>query len=584
MQQEEIYKIKLERVLERNRLLERIVQLKEEEIKSFKKEINNNMADRDIVSMMLTSLLTELNLNNYSSNYLGNETNINKINQIQSLLLDALSDKKQAVSKDLFKSSFLAKMSHEIRTPMHGVIGITNLLSKTVLDEKQKKYLGAIQSSCNTLLAITNEILDISKIQVGKLTLENKPFNFKELLSSVISVFEGNAEENGTIIIKDYNFNDLPEIIIGDSIRLSQILSNLISNAIKFTSEGAVTFSVKKILVKKSKSTMEFIISDTGIGISRDKQAYIFDEFTQVNEDTASEFGGTGLGLSIVKKLIDIQGGRLSVKSKEGVGSSFTVELEFEIGNKSDLLFDNKESEVYDFSGLEILLVEDDSINQLVTKDLLESKNCTITVVSNGKEAIDILNKNDFQLVLMDMQMPVLDGYSTIKEIRNFGDYKSKIPIIALTAYTSQDAIDRCFTAGADKYLQKPYSVISLYEIIAQFSQTNVLKTEINNKINYDFLLEYVDGNSTLANKILFSIKSATPKYILDLKQSLDMNDWNKAQCLIHKIKPSIKMLGGNFLYIEMEKLELELSNKKSLFGLEKSLDTLISKLTSFFN
>ena len=210
MQQEEIHKIRLERIFERNRLLEKIVQIKEEEIRSLKKEINNNMADRDVVSMMLTSLLSELNLNNYSSNYLGNETNINKINQIQSLLFDALSDKKQAVSKDLFKSSFLAKMSHEIRTPMHGVIGRTNLLTKTTLDEKQKEYLSAIKYSSNTLLAITNEIIDISKIQVGKLILEKKPFNFKALLDSVISVFEGKAEENGVVLIKDYIFNDLP--------------------------------------------------------------------------------------------------------------------------------------------------------------------------------------------------------------------------------------------------------------------------------------------------------------------------------------------------------------------------------------
>ena len=584
MQQEEIYKIRLERVLQRNRLLERIVQLKEEEIKSLKKEINNNMADRDIVSMMLTSLLSELNLNDYSSNYLGNETNINKINQIQSLLLDAISDKRHAVSKDLFKSSFLAKMSHEIRTPMHGVIGITNLLSKTPLDEKQKEYLSAIKYSSNTLLAITNEIIDISKIQVGKLILEKKPFNFKALLGSVISVFEGKAEENGVVLIKDYIFNDLPEILIGDSVRLSQILYNLISNAIKFTSEGTVTFSVKKVIVKESKSTIEFIISDTGIGISKNKQAYIFDEFTQVNEDTAREFGGAGLGLSIVKKLIDIHGGRLSVKSKEGIGSSFTVELEFEIGNKFDTLFNNKDSEVYDFSELEILLVEDNTVNQLVTKDLLENKNCNVTIVSNGREAIDILNENNFQLILMDMQMPVLDGYSTIKEIRNFGDDKSKLPIIALTAHTSQEAIDRCFTVGADGYLQKPYSAISLYEIIAEYSPKNVLEIEINNKINYNFLLEYVDGNSTLANKILFAIKSATPKDILELKQSLVMQDWNKAQCLIHKIKPSIKMLGGDSLYIEMEEIELELVNKESLIGLEINLDRLISKLTSFFN
>jgi len=215
---------------------------------------------------------------------------------------------------------------------------------------------------------------------------------------------------------------------------------------------------------------------------------------------------------------------------------------------------------------------------------LLESKNCNVAIVSNGKEAIDILSENNFQVVLMDMQMPVLDGYSTIKEIRGIGGNKLKLPIIALTAHTSQEAIERCFTAGADEYLQKPYSATSLYKIIAEYSPKKFFEIEINNKINYNFLLEYVDGNSILANKILFAIKSATPKDIFELKQSVVMQDWNKAQCLIHKIKPSIKMLGGNSLYIEMEELELELINKESLVGLENNLDMLISKLTSFFN
>ena len=591
MQQGEVNKIKLERVLERNRLLEIILKNKEEEINSLKQEINNNMADRDLVSMMLSSLLSELNTNNYPSKVLDNETNLNKINQIQVLLLDALRDKREALSEALSRSRFLAKMSHEIRTPMNGIMGITKLLSKTILDEKQKNYIRAIENSSETLLTVINEILDISKIQSGKLVVENKPFEFKEFLSSVINVFEGKAKENGIDLIKDYNMTDLPTVILGDSFRLNQILYNLISNAIKFTKVGYVKLSVKKKIFKESKCTIEFTVSDTGIGISRDKQAYIFNEFTQANEDTTRKFGGTGLGLSIVKKLIEIQSGSIRVKSKEDVGSSFIVNLKFGIGKESDLLIDNKESEAYDFSGVDVLLVEDNDVNKLVARELLESKKCKVTVVSNGKEAFDILNKTKFHLVLMDMQMPVMDGYTAIRNIRNCKEISSALPIIALTAHTSQSIKDKCFKVGASEYLQKPYSASSLYDIISKLLSKNfttrkefLVVDEIKDKVDFDILLNHVDGNLELANKLLNKIKVETLKDVIFFKEAVAIKNLADICQLIHKIKPSIKMLGGNSLYIEMECIESEITKLKSLIGLDTRIEALIYKLTCFFD
>jgi signal transduction histidine kinase/ActR/RegA family two-component response regulator len=589
--QDDIQKIQLEQALERVRLLDKIVKTKEEEIKELKLEINNSKADRDIISMMLTSLLSELDANDSNSNLLGNETNLNKINRIQVLILDALSDKKRAVSAAVSKSSFLANMSHEIRTPMNGIMGVTKLLLKTTLNEKQKKYLGAIESSSDTLLVIINDILDISKIQAGKLTIENKSFQFKELLSSVMSVFESKAKEKGIKLIKNYHKSDLPGVLIGDSVRLNQILYNLISNAIKFTSEGEVTLTVKEVIVKKYRSTIEFTISDTGIGIPREKHLSIFDSFTQANENTTRKFGGTGLGLSIVKQLVEIQGGRINIESKEGRGSSFIVELDFEIGKSSELLLNNNGHEAYDFSGLNILLVEDNAVNQLVATDFLEGKNCNVTRVSNGKEALEILNKKVFQLILMDMQMPVMDGYTAIKEIRNSNLPISNIPIVSLTAHISQEAREKCIATGADEYLSKPYSAVGLYKVINMLltgkdsELVAISSVEPNfEKVNYNYLVNHVGGNQKLADKILDKINAEIPKDLKVLIEAIEIKDWVEVTAVIHKVKPSIKMLGNSLLYDEMQDLENEISIEKSIIKSESELETLVVKLRSFFN
>ena len=586
--QDDIQIIKLDQALERIRLLEKIVKSKEGEIKKLKQKINGNLAEWDVISMMLTSLLSELEVS--ESNWLDNETNLNKINRIQSLILDLIRDRRDAESIAVTTSSFLANMSHEIRTPMNGILGITKLLLKTNLDKKQKKYLDAIESSSDTLLVIINDILDISKIQAGKLKLENKSFRFKQILSSVMSVFEERAAEKGVGLTMDYDENNLPDILIGDSVRLNQILYNLMSNAIKFTGKGNVVLMVKEVVRSVRKSTIEFIISDTGIGISKDKQSSIFNVFSQANDNTTRKFGGTGLGLSIVKNLVEIQGGKINVKSELGEGASFIIELEFELGNKEEVLTSAEENETFDFSGIQLLLVEDNPINQLVATDFLESKNCKVTVVVNGQEALDVLDKKLFDLVLMDMQMPVMDGYTAIEKIRNSGREISKLPIIALTAHTSQGEKDKCINIGANDYLSKPYSALDLFTKINTLLSYVSLATDENDVIpdsekkEYSYLLNFMDGNRKLADEVLRKIKNEIPKDIVLLKDAINIKDWSGLVDVIHKLKPSIKMIGIFKLYDEMSELESSLKGNKNMVGFEDEINHLVLKVQNIFN
>lgn len=577
--QDNIKQIRLDQALERVRLLEKIVESKEQEIEGLKVKVNQQLADQDVVSMMLSALLADIE--GEQKGWLESETNLSKVNRIQSLIADLLSDKKVAESTAIVKSNFLANMSHEIRTPMNGIMGITKLLLNTKLDDKQKGYLNAIESSSDTLLVIINDILDISKIQAGKLSIENKPFGFINLLSSVVSVFEGKAAEKKIELIKNYNRNDLPDTLIGDSVRLNQVLYNLIGNAIKFTKEGEVTLTVKSIFQDASRVTLQFTVSDTGIGIAPENQSKIFTAFDQANGDTTRKFGGTGLGLSIVKQLVEIQDGKIELESEEGKGSSFIIELEFEIGQASMLNEKQSLEQLVGFNGVKVLLVEDNPVNQLVATDLLEEKECEVTLANNGKEGVEILEEHDFDVVLMDMQMPVMDGYTAMNLIRSKEENNIRIPIVALTAHTSQEEIDRCIAAGADKYLSKPYTPDALYKIISELikgeeaindESTSDYKKEYE-IMNYQFLLNYVGGSERLAQKILVKIEAEIPKDVLGMLEAVTAKDWTELGALAHKVKPNVQMLGNQDLYDSLVALEQDAKA-------ERSLSTLAGRVT----
>ena len=367
-------------------------------------------------------------------------------------------EKAQEASKA--RSLFLSTMSHEIRTPMNGVIGIINLLLIEKPNPEQLENLKALKYSADNLLFLLNDILDFSKIDAGKMDLETSAIDLLELVQNNMKAFIGKANEKG-IRLQLKSSNDLPIGILGDPLRINQILSNLISNAIKFTNTGSVVVSLQKQSLIEDEVEILFSIADTGIGIEEQHLNFIFDEFTQASSETTRKYGGTGLGLAITKRLIEIMGGQLAVKSEIGKGSTFWFKLNLKIANSTQipkLVLDDTDGN--QLAGMEILLVEDNAMNVFVARKFLQKWNANTTVASNGLEAVACAKKMTFDLILMDLQMPEMDGFEAAKTIRTFN---SQIPIFALTANVNEEAKNKVLESGMNDYISKPFNPTDLF-------------------------------------------------------------------------------------------------------------------------
>ena len=376
--------------------------------------------------------------------------------------------KNQAVAAAQAKSDFLSNMSHEIRTPMNAIVGFTNLLIEKGFDKEVMEYLFSIKYSADNLLFVINDILDFSKIESGKISFESIDFNVHELLEDSLKIFKSKADEKGLELKLDNN-KDVPQMLVGDPFRLNQILINLIGNAIKFTNKGYVEVSMKTVSTSNNKTNIAFTVKDTGIGIAKDKHGIVFESFNQGYTDISRKFGGTGLGLAITKNLTQLQGGKISLSSTVKVGSAFTVELPFTISTKKVSHRDNDEvGQEKNLSGLRILVVEDNKMNQFVAKQIIEKWNATTTMANNGSEAIQILTVSNFDLVLMDLQMPEMSGYQATEFIRSKSTtvLNPAIPIIALTADAFSETKRKVFEAGMDDFVTKPFNQEELYSKI----------------------------------------------------------------------------------------------------------------------
>ncbi|MCD4730026.1 MAG: tetratricopeptide repeat protein, partial [Bacteroidales bacterium] len=394
--------------------------------------------------------------------------------ELQAKNLHIQHEKSKAEQSEKVKEQFLANMSHEIRTPMNSILGMTNILRKNDHTKTQEKYLDAIAQSSENLMVILNDILDMSKLEAGKIELESKLFNLNDELRIVEDILKYRAREKG-ITLKCKVQDGVPGWIIGDPTRLNQVFINLVGNAIKFTEKGAVIVSVRVKEQYLQQAILEFEIKDSGIGIPHDRLDAIFQSFTQADGNTTRHYGGTGLGLTISKQLVELQDGRIHVESQVGKGSTFIFEIPYEIGKSQSTDRTEKNQEYPKLMGVRVLVAEDNEFNTMVLVEELNSsiQKSVVDIASDGKIALDKIAANEYDIILMDILMPEMDGYTATKAIRNLDSHKNSIPIIAMTASTMKEDIEKCSESGMDAFISKPFETVDLLKKMEQLIEKN---------------------------------------------------------------------------------------------------------------
>lgn len=451
------------------------------------------------------------------------------------------------------KQQFLSNMSHEIRTPMNAIIGFTKVLLKTELTLKQKEYLMAIKMSGDALIVLINDILDLAKVDSGKMTFEEIPFRMELSISAMLHLFETKIQEKNLELEINYDRN-IPNVLLGDSVRLHQIIINLISNAVKFTYQGKITMSVQLLKENEEKVTLTFSVKDTGIGIPLSKLDKIFENFQQASSGTSRLYGGTGLGLAIVKQLVESQGGHILVESEEGVGSNFSFTLDFK-KTPAHVQMDHPVLEINnDKKDIKILVVEDIILNQLLMKTLLDDFGMESDIAANGKIAIAKLNSKSYDLILMDLQMPEMNGFEATEYIRKI--IKLTIPIIALTADVTTVDLAKCKAVGMNDYISKPVDERLLHDKILSYIKKPIplselsttpktyVKRLINRCTNLDYLHLRTKANPVLISEIIQAYLIQTPLLMKEMKEQFNKRDWKALRAAVHKMIPSFSIMG----------------------------------------
>lgn len=509
----------------------------------------------------------------------------------QHLLIKELdvAEKKASVAAQT-KENFLANMSHEIRTPLSGILGFTNLLQKRPLDATSAEFVSSIQRSGENLMDIINDILDLSKIEAGMMRITPGIFSVNGLINSVETLFLAQVEEKGLTITSRVD-TSIPDTLTGDATRLTQILVNLIGNAIKFSQQGKINIEVYQKEKTGNKVTVGFKVSDTGIGIDKEKLSEIFERFNQGEDSITRNYGGTGLGLSIVKNLIVLQNGNIEVSSEQGKGTTFHFYIPYVISQQQispitapDTAYFKDKSNV----PLRVLVVDDNSINQNLMEHLLLQWNIDFDIVSNGLDAVERLVNQTYDLVLMDIQMPKMDGYTATQHIRDV--LKLDIPIIAMTAHAMAGEREKCLSRGMNEYISKPIIEEELFKLISNFGLQELDRTKVAVEktassfqfINLNYMRSISGGNITFEKTVTQQFIDNIPNHLQQLKRAYLNNDFTSVKLRAHDFKTSIAMMGLlNLLEEKLDILETVSESNESTELIIKELESILIRATA---
>jgi CheY-like chemotaxis protein/two-component sensor histidine kinase len=485
------------------------------------------------------------------------------------------------------KQNFMANMSHEIRTPMNAILGFTNLLQRKNLDEESKEYIQTIQKSGEGLLAIINDILDLSKIEAGMVRIGSAPFSIRELVHSIEVMLKPKAAEKQLKLSVAVEAS-VPDTLEGDAIRLTQILVNLTGNALKFTSKGNVSISISNEGISGNVINAGITVSDTGIGVEKEKLQHIFERFLQAEDSVTRKYGGTGLGLSIVRDLVLLQNGNISVQSEPGKGTSFKLTIPYKISADKVISHSTEVNGLpvqSNFDDICILVVEDNEINQSLIKHLFKTWQLNFDLANNGREAVDKLWLKKYELILMDIQMPEVDGYTATQEIRS--KLKLDTPIIAMTAHAFPGEREKCLSYGMNEYISKPIREEQLYKLITQFTLLNTAPGSLKEKaaglaagrykyIDLQYMKEVSGGNREYEKTVTEQFIEAIPGDLLLLEKAWQGKHLSDLRQLAHDMRTTVSVMAlNNVLEPHLDALEYENLNEAAFIKQFQSIKSI---------
>lgn len=478
---------------------------------------------------------------------------INRMKKQADLINQLNTSEKKLKEAALIKENFLANMSHEIRTPLNAILGYTNLLQRKKLDDDARLHVATVQQSGETLLSIVNDILDLSKIESGMMRIEEIPFSLSGLIHSLTAMFHHKIEEKKLLFNTSVS-PAIPDILMGDATRLTQILVNLIGNSIKFTNDGKITLVIQEKSVNSDHTIIEFRVTDTGIGIEEEKLETIFERFRQAEDSTTRKYGGTGLGLSIVRDLIYLQNGNIELKSEPGFGTIVKFSIPYKISaHQNQLTGSDHAVSAYQFrKTIKILVVEDNVINQGLMSHFLDEFGIKHNLAGNGKEALETLKKDFFDLIFMDIQMPEMDGYTAAREIRQ--TLKLNVPIVAMTAHAMAGEREKCISFGMNEHISKPIRESDLQQIIFKFTGSNlsqkpladspVLKENDYKTIDLQYMKEISKGDEEYEKLVTEQFLKLVPEELESLTNAFENQHFNELKQIAHNMKTTISIMG----------------------------------------